>query len=106
MFTYFPFNCEFNYFDWSLERNTNEFMLKHDKHLKHSSVTVMLGRVADQLIEHIPEIAFISFVSNFGGLLGMWLGMSCMTAFGLITNLYIKLKLNQFYNINQNNLFT
>ena len=30
----------------------------------------------DITIKHIPEISFISFVCNFGGLLGMWLGLS------------------------------
>ena len=30
----------------------------------------------DQTVEHSPEMSFISFVANMGGLIGMWLGLS------------------------------
>ena len=30
----------------------------------------------DTVIKYIPEINFIGFLCNFGGLLGMWLGLS------------------------------
>jgi hypothetical protein len=47
---------------------------------KNNTFTVMIqhNRNADQLIIHYPEITFISFVSNLGGLIGMWLGFSAM----------------------------
>ena len=30
----------------------------------------------DQMVEHSPEMSFISFIANMGGLIGMWLGLS------------------------------
>ncbi|CAG2168481.1 unnamed protein product [Oppiella nova] len=30
----------------------------------------------DQTVEHSPEMSFISFIANMGGLIGMWLGLS------------------------------
>ena len=45
----------------------------------------------DILIVHIPDICFISFVCNFGGLLGMWLGVSFLSIIDLIKSLFVKL---------------
>ena len=39
------------------------------------------NRLPDVLVRHMPEMTFIAFVSNFGGLLGMWLGMSALIIF-------------------------
>ena len=46
-----------------------------------SSITVEHNRLPDVFIRHMPETTFISFVSNFGGLLGMWLGISILSLF-------------------------
>ena len=39
------------------------------------------NNMPDILIISIPEITFISFVCNFGGLIGMWLGISILVIF-------------------------
>ena len=101
-----PFDCEFNYFDWDLRE-----IYKHEKYKSNHlrgilKVDFKHNRLPNQLIESIPEITFISFVSNFGGLLGMWLGMSCMTAFRLLYQIFNQLfikKIFKIYNNNNNN---
>ena len=40
----------------------------------------------DHIIVHIPEMYFIEFISNLGGLLGMWLGMSALFTFDSLLN--------------------
>ena len=52
--------------------------------MKHSSFP-------DILITHLPEITFNAFVCNFGGLLGLWLGLSVFTIFSEFRDICIKL---------------
>ena len=42
-------------------------------------ISVMHTDLPDILIRHSPQMPFISFICNFGGLLGMWLGLSVLT---------------------------
>ena len=68
----------------------------------------------DMIIEYMPETTFISLVCNFGGLLGMWMGVSMLNSiivvyklakvnFKKIINILIKYKYN--FNVNiQNNI--
>ena len=44
-------------------------------------ITLTHSRVPDVSITHSPQISFISFICNFGGLLGMWLGLSILSIF-------------------------
>ena len=44
------------------------------------------NNMPDLLITAIPEITFISFVCNFGGLIGMWLGISILVIFKDVCN--------------------
>ena len=41
-------------------------------------VTIEHNRFPDQIITHKPVMSWIELMSNFGGLLGMWLGLSIM----------------------------
>ena len=56
--------------------------------VKHNSMP-------DILIKHLPQTTFLSLVCNFGGLLGMWLGLSFFTIlnklFFLIKHFIIKI---------------
>jgi len=107
-----PFDCEFNYFDWDLRE-----IYKHEKYKSNHlrgilKVDFKHNRLPNQLIESIPEITFISFVSNFGGLLGMWLGMSCVGVLEIIEiiyrnriirNIYEKANFNLYNTLNKIN---
>ena len=47
----------------------------------------------DVMFTHIPKITFVSYISNFGGLMGMWLGANLLDIFKYfhckITNFFI-----------------
>jgi len=47
------------------------------------------NQMPDQITEHIPEMTFISFAANFGGLLGMWLGLSALAIMTFVLNSYL-----------------
>ena len=68
---YCPLNCLEKYYNWDIFEegdNDNEVI----------SIEIKHNGVPDQIVEHVPEMNFIGFVSNFGGLLGIWLGISVM----------------------------
>jgi hypothetical protein len=47
-------------------------------------VSITHSRLPDQVIEHLPEMTFVSFIANFGGLAGMWLGLSVIALYDFI----------------------
>ena len=49
-------------------------------------VRIAHNHLPDQTNEHIPETTFVTFASNFGGLLGMWLGLSAIALFEHFVN--------------------
>ena len=60
----------------------------------------------DITIRHIPEISLTSLICNFGGLLGMWLGLSFLHIMNTIYvwfNEIIKSRFNLFFNFYFNN---
>lgn len=58
------------------------------------------------VIQHLPETTLLSAISNFGGLLGMWLGLSVVTSVNHIV-LSLKIIFNKFYSIvNNQNIMT
>ena len=67
------FNCRVSYYSQLSEkqyaRNDTKILISKN------------NAIPDITIKHIPEISFISFVCNFGGLLGMWLGLSFLQIF-------------------------
>ena len=54
---------------------------KHFELERKALVLIRHKQIPDIYIKNIPEMTFISFVSNFGGLLGMWLGISVILIF-------------------------
>ena len=59
--------------------------------IKTSVITIQHNRLPDLFVSYIPETTFVSFIGNFGGLLGMWLGISFMAIFDDIYKLSNKL---------------
>ena len=61
-------NCWERYYSFLVEKlsPSNETYIFISKNMAMPDIT----------IKHIPDISFISFICNFGGLLGMWLGLS------------------------------
>ncbi|CAG2105149.1 unnamed protein product [Medioppia subpectinata] len=71
-------DCQFRYFDWDLK------IEKPTRWTSDTTITIKHNIMPDQLVRHYPETTFTGFVSNFGGLLGMWLGMSALGTFDMV----------------------
>ena len=115
----FKQNCKYSYYlyDISMIRKFYEFTNEHDK---MATVTLQHNRLPDLFVRHIPETTFISFVGNFGGLLGMWLGVNAWIMFDtfyMLTHKIIKaigkkdiqqnkifIQRNNYYNLRNTNL--
>ena len=69
-------DCSFKYFTWDLhqEERYADWQEPLIINIKHS-------RFPDIIVRYSPQITFISFVCNFGGLLCMWLGLSVLAFF-------------------------
>ena len=67
-------DCKFNYYEYDIKKSPR---IWNDRNVP--LVTIRHNNLPDISIKHIPQITFISFVCNFGGLLGMWLGLSFLT---------------------------
>ena len=63
-------------------------MLISPRYDKTSVITIQHNRLPDLFVSYIPETTFVSFVGNFGGLLGMWLGISVISIFDDVFNLF------------------
>ena len=75
-------NCESRFYNYNIKTNIKvglrEFHAKEDR---LTTITIAHNQLPDQITEHIPEITFTQFTANFGGLLGMWTGLSFMAVF-------------------------
>ena len=94
-------DCKFTHFI-----TNNEF---DDKQATSYTVHLIVSHnnLPDILIKHLPEITFNAFVCNFGGLLGLWLGLSVFAIFTEFRDICIKLfrNLNFCSNLYQFNIF-
>ena len=73
------YDCKLNHYSWDL-KVMNEWM-KKEQWLKMGRIHMKHNRMPDVIVRHIPETSFITFVCSFGGLLGMWLGLSVLLIF-------------------------
>ena len=55
-----------------------------DQPCNNSQIIIQHSQLPDIKIEHLPEVTFILFVCNLGGLLGMWCGLSVLVLFDAI----------------------
>ena len=89
-------DCKFKYFLFDSKT------IKRFDHLV-ASIFIRHNGMPDVFIRHIPEITSLSFISNFGGLLGMWLGLSLLTMFNNLTIYFYKLLMNINNNVKIDN---
>jgi hypothetical protein len=74
-----PKDCFNQFYEFQLkEKEQLSSISKWDKNIL---LHIIHNRLPDQVIKHIPEMELITVIGNFGGLLGMWLGLS---AFAII----------------------
>ena len=78
-------DCLFKYYTWTHKEFDQE---EHDDKFV-INVMVHHNYLPDVIIKYIEKTSFISFVCNFGGLLGMWLGLSIMVIFGSVNDIFI-----------------
>ena len=94
-------DCSFAYFLYDI--NIGREIESNDYH-RESLFYINSKQIPDIYIKHIPETTFISFISNFGGLLGMWLGISVIMIFENIFNLFKQI-IGKFSEPKPGNLF-
>ena len=80
------FNCHYKYYSANIQRLNDLEHFKSDLMMEHN-------QMPDILIKYIPETSLISFACNFGGLLGMWLGLSFLSIIEDSIDSIFKLKL-------------
>ena len=84
--------CTNRYYNYEIKKESPN-LYKESVWKKVIFVRITHNHLPDQTNEHIPEMNFITFASNFGGLLGLWLGLSAMALFQFLlrTTLFVTL---------------
>ena len=83
-------SCIVKYYDFSVGVSKVHSLIQSDDQF---AVFVQHYRLPDELVEHKPQMTWIELVSSFGGLLGMWLGLSVAFLLdSVITFLFTSLK--------------
>ena len=106
-------DCDFNYYLWEQKTTNMPRVKKENIRLEYSFegrtryfISIKHNHFPDILIEYLPQTTFLSFVCNFGGILGMYLGLSILTIFTGITDIFIKInnryELKKFFQFNKN----
>ena len=78
-------DCMFRYYTWT--HKEFNYILYRNEEVFAIDVQIHHNYLPDVVIKYIEQTSFISFVCNFGGLLGMWLGLSIMVIFGSISDM-------------------
>ena len=81
-----PNDCEFTHFIW----NSQITDFYSDLQI-WTNIIINHGGAPDVSLIHLPETTFLSLICNFGGLLGVWMGMSIFTITRDLANLFNKL---------------
>ena len=78
-----------------------DLLLKDGEYV--TKITLQHSNSPDIVVKHYPEVTFISLACDFGGLLGMWLGLSIMV---VLNSLIDSIKMFYIYSprINNNNI--
>ena len=84
-----PKNCLESYYTYEVvTRRYKKYNYQKDHNQFH--IDLAHNSYPDQVIEHRPIMDWITMVSNLGGLLGMWLGLSVMFVCNLFLERIIK----------------
>ena len=67
--------CNFKHYPLEIEKTSS----------LNNKIRIIHNEFPDIFVKHIPEMNLIDFVCNFGGLLGMWLGLSL---FGIFNDIF------------------
>ena len=102
-FTKCPKDCTFDYFMW--DNIKKEFPTGIAGGKSFTKINLEHNRLPDIIVSHYPEITFIGFISNFGGLLGLWLGLNVLTIFDDVLKIiqFLIDRKQQIFNIFQSN---
>ena len=73
-------NCRYTYYMFDINMVAASDRSKSNGE-KRTIIIIQHNRLPDLFVRHIPETTFITFVGNFGGLLGMWLGLNVLVIF-------------------------
>ena len=99
--------CQFRYYPFTL----NKYM--DSKNWMNLSIDIVHSQMPDLQISHIPKMPLMTFICNFGGLLGMWLGVSFVTILAhlwpiismCVRQMFLSVKINiNFYSNNINRI--
>ncbi len=77
-----PTHCLRQFVEFNVKKETKIHSLSHWN--PKTSIFVTHSRLPDQRIDHLPEMTFVSYIANFGGLAGMWLGLSALAIYDFI----------------------
>ena len=84
-----PLECHFTYYFTTIEKSKFPFE-------SYIFMTFSHGSMPDIYIRHIPEMPLMTFICNFGGILGMWLGVAFIDILQ-----YFRLKFMRIHNTYQ-----
>ena len=82
-----PRNCLESFYAYDVSVPKGNFLL--EDHPNYFSISIEHNRFPDQVIEHKPIMEWITLVSDFGGLLGMWLGLSVVFVFNSLIDKFL-----------------
>ena len=79
-----PVTCVNHVYILDLIADRNELPQSLKKPFPHSAITMKPNQLPDQTTQHTSAVTFVQFISSFGGLLGMWLGLSRVTVLNYV----------------------
>ena len=83
-----PPNCVETYYRYTIEEGKAK--THGEKKKNHFTIHIEHNSFPDQMVEHRPILSWTTLISNLGGLLGMWLGLSFVFICNLIIDKFIK----------------
>ena len=96
-----PIECTFNYYILDLDIKDENVEIEH-----YTKTTIRLNhnQLPDFIIEHVPEITFMTFICNFAGIISLWLGFSIMSVAQDLVGLFTKFIMSKYFIIIQNTI--